>query len=243
MAGVADEADAREAALWQRWRAEGDNAARQDLVEMHLGFARIMAARLYARRYNDELEFAEYLQYAIVGLIECVDRFTPGQEATFRTFSAARIRGAVLDGVGRMSERQQQIGARQRMLAERTGALARQRRTDNVFDYLADVALGLACGYMLEGTALYIDQDLPVAENQYTRIELHQLQMRMKALIDELPDGERSVIRHHYLNQLPLTAIAQLLSLSAARITQLHASALARLRKAVKEVRACDIAW
>jgi len=47
------------------------------LVAVHMGFARMQAATVYARRTFKGMEFGDYLQYATVGLIEAIDRFDP----------------------------------------------------------------------------------------------------------------------------------------------------------------------
>ena len=112
-----------ELALWQAFRAAGDGAAREELVRMHLPFARVMAAHCYARRHHDEIGFDEYLQFASVGLLEAMERYDPGRGAQFRTFAARRMQGAILDGLEHLSEKQQQIALRQRLRAERLQAV------------------------------------------------------------------------------------------------------------------------
>jgi RNA polymerase sigma factor for flagellar operon FliA len=234
-----DEGGGEEAALWRRWHGLGEGGARCELIGLHLGFARILAGKLYAGRYNDELEFADYLHFATVGLIESIDRYIPAGAANFRTFAAPRIRGAVLDGVARMSEQQQQIAVRRRLLAERTQSLA--AGAGDVFERLAEIAVGLACGYMLEGSGLYLDEEPASLDHGYARVELRQLAEKLLHLVDRLPHAERMVIRAHYLNQLPFGEIAGMLGLSNGRISQLHQAALQRLRAAWQETSRCDI--
>ena len=77
--------------LWQLWRDHGDIDARQQLITYYLPYARMMAAMLYGRRTHDEVEFADYLQFARVGLVEAVDRYDPTQGAQFKTFAAKRV--------------------------------------------------------------------------------------------------------------------------------------------------------
>jgi RNA polymerase sigma factor FliA len=108
-----------EAGLWQRFRAAGDADARSRLLEMHLPYAKILAGVYFGRRYHDEVEFGDYLQLASIGLVEALDRFDPARGVQFRTFAARRMHGAILDGLERMTEKQQQIAARQRLRNER----------------------------------------------------------------------------------------------------------------------------
>jgi RNA polymerase sigma factor for flagellar operon FliA len=234
-----------EAGLWRRWHEAGEWGARQQLIGLHLEFARMLAAKLYRGRYNDEFEFAEYMQFATVGLIEAIDRYQPALTASFRSFAFARVRGAILDGITRLSEQQQQISARQRMLAERAASLASTagEAGDDVLVQLASIALGLACSYMLEGSGLYLDSEPAAGDNSYTGIELRQLQFRLLGMVDSLPQAEREVIKYHYFQHLSFTMVAELMSLSCGRISQLHKQALEHLRLACKNTPSRDLAW
>jgi len=55
--------------------------------------------------------------------------------------------------------------------------------------------------------------------------------------VTDLPEPERSVVRQHYQHDLPFAEIATMLGLSRGRISQLHKSALGKLRKSMKAVR------
>lgn len=73
----------QEAVLWRHWREQGDAQARETLIRLHTPYARILAAKLYAGRYHDEVEFDDYFQFACVGLLESIDRYDPQYGATF----------------------------------------------------------------------------------------------------------------------------------------------------------------
>lgn len=245
-AGLADRPDQAELRLWERWRLHGDYAAREQLVLRHLGFARMMAGKVYRGRYNDEFDFSEYMQFATVGLLESIDRFDPATGVTFRTFAAKRMAGAILDGVQHLSEQQQQINARQRIVRERAqsmDALADSGTVSDVFDRLAQVAIGLALGYMLEGSSMYAGDEPATADNCYTRVELKQLQGQVRAMVESLPEREKLIVKEHYLNRLPFDTIADILNVSKGRVSQLHRRALVMLRDACKKINDCDLTW
>ena len=100
--------------LWQRHLGEHDKEARAELIESHTGLAKKIAASMYGKRYRDHVEFEEFLQFGIVGLIESVDRYDPGKGATFETFASYRIRGSIINGLARMTELRSQGAYRQR---------------------------------------------------------------------------------------------------------------------------------
>ncbi|HEY5800636.1 MAG TPA: hypothetical protein VIT92_10475, partial [Burkholderiaceae bacterium] len=64
-----------ESALWRRWWQQRDALAREQLVAIHFEFARMLAAVVFRGRYNECIEFDDYLQLATVGLLEAIDRY------------------------------------------------------------------------------------------------------------------------------------------------------------------------
>ena len=233
-----------EAGLWQRLRAAGDADARARLLEMHLPYAKILAGVYFGRRYHDEVEFGDYLQLASIGLVEALDRFDPARGVQFRTFAARRMHGAILDGLERMTEKQQQIAARQRLRNERlqeVKAIAAQGRAtdaaqdpDHLLRFVSEVGIGLALCWMLEGTGM-VENAEGCVEPFYRSVAMRQLRDRLLHAVDGLPPHERTVIRSHYLQDVPFDRIAETLGLSKGRISQIHKQALLHLRALVRE--------
>ncbi len=227
-----------EAALWQAWRA-GDAGARAPLLALHLPYARVVAATCYRRRVHDEVGFDDYHQYARLGLLEAMERYDPARGVQFRSFAARRMLGAILDGLGRFTERQQQVAARQRWRAERIDAakaLAVAGRpppagaAEALMACVAEVGLGLALCWMLDGTGMVDIPDRSESLPFYRACELRQLREALYRLVDALPPQERAVVRGHYLQALPFEAIAREMALTKGRISQIHRQALLRLR-------------
>ncbi len=234
-----------EASLWQRLRAGGDAAAREELLALHLPYARTVAATYYARRFHDEIEFGDYLQYASVGLLEALERYDPVRGVQFRTFAARRMHGAILSGIERLTEKQQQIAARQRLRAQRlddakrmagehagTGA-ATPHGAQQLLQFVAETGIGLALCWLLEGTGMVDEPGRSEALPFYRGTELRQLRERLLQAVEALPPQERTVVRSHYLQELAFEEIATMLQLSRGRISQIHRQALVRLRALV----------
>lgn len=243
-APAAQAMDEAEVAQWQRWRLARDVTARETLIQRHLPFARIVAASYYARRRHDEIEFADYLQLAVVALLECIDRYCPDRGAQFRTFASRRMHGAILDGVASMTEKQQQIAARQRVRRERLQSVKRLAgdvapgRVDldeGIFTYLAEVGVGVALSILLEDTAM-VDPDAmgrsTAPDQHYRRIELAQMKRRMSEMVSRLPEAQRRVLQLHYQQEHSFAEIARSLDLTKGRVAQIHRQALGALRGA-----------
>jgi RNA polymerase sigma factor FliA len=217
-----------EPALWQAWREAADAGARTRLIERHIEFARIIAARLYSRRFSDDIEFDDYLQLARVALIECVDRYDPTREATFRTYASHRVHGAILSGLEAMTDRACQIALKRRTERERSASLTipGSGTQSDTFAKLASLAVGLAIGFMLDDIASYREESGAYADNAYTALALRQMHRRLRQLVDQLPEREAHIIRSHYFGEVPFERIAAEMRLTKGRISQLHKRAI-----------------
>lgn len=221
-----------EQAVWQRFIAEGCSKARANLIGHYTSLANLHAALAFRRRQQREMDFDDFRHYALVGLIEAVDRYRPGGSASFRTFSSQRIRGAILNGIEKHNEAHQQMAMRRRLREERIGALqaGSAESGGDPFTRLVDIAIGAAIGFMLEDSGLFRGEEA-YEHNIYRSRELRDLARLLEGIVDTLPDKERRVIRYHYFQQLRIDDIAQLLNISRGRVSQLHHSALRRMRE------------
>ncbi len=229
-----DPAPEEVAELWQRWREHADMDARRALFDRYTPFVRMLAAKLYAGRHIAETEFDEFLQFGLVGLLESIDRYQPAREVPFTAFAGARINGAILNGLAKLSDRQEQITLRARLRRERVEAIKPVAgRGEDALGALAEVAVGLAVGFMLEGSGLYAEIE-PVSQgtDPYAHREVAELQRVLLALVEALPDQERTVIRYHYFQRMTVEQIGTLIGVTKGRVSQVHRQALRRLREA-----------
>jgi len=252
-------------ACWTRWREAGDTVARDRLVLHYLPYARMMAATLYGRRTHDDVEFDDYLQLARVGLLEAVERFDPEQGVQFRTFASKRVHGAVLNGLVRLTEKNQQISVGLRLRQERMEATKQAaaeaaqdgtkgdsvgpRSPGTLFRYLAEVGIGLALGILLEDTGMvdtdaFVEPHAPSPEVSYFRkTEMRQLSTLLRGLVGRLPEQQKQVIGYHYIQEIPFDEIAATMGVTRGRISQLHRQGLLKLRKLLDGDSRVDVSW
>ncbi|MEJ0027178.1 MAG: sigma-70 family RNA polymerase sigma factor [Rhizomicrobium sp.] len=233
-----DEAD--EARLWRAYKHGGSRAARERLFAWHASFARNIAYRHYRERSRGDIEIADLQQLAYVGLLEAVDRYDSERGIPFRAYAAHRISGSISDGIARLSEVHEQITWRRRVNRERLQSLSDSGdnglTTADAMEKLAQVAVGLALGFILEGTGLFAQESdegpvpLPSA-TAYDSLAWKEVVAQVHAELSALPEREQTILRQHYMNGVDFDQIASLLSLSKGRISQMHRAALALVRK------------
>jgi RNA polymerase sigma factor for flagellar operon FliA len=223
--------------LWQAFHQLKDPASRTELVEHYMPLARIIAAKVYGLRYDSCSSFDDYLQYARLGLIEAVDRYDSTRGASFETFSAYRIRGAILNGLANSSE-----AAAQRSFWRSRGQAVLESLQDNLpvppektsLDELADLTVELAIGLVLIDRGTESADEAP-GSNPYAATELAQFSRLLRDLIRQLPQREREVIESHYFDHVEFHVLAERYSISKGRVSQLHSRALARLREMMRD--------
>ena len=188
---------------------------RDKLVERYLGLARAVAGRIFQRRGDDTVPFADYLQYARVGLVEAIDSFDPHRAVPFEAFSSFRIRGAILNGLTGESE----------IAAQRAFHARRLRAT---LDSPGKIVVELTSRYMELDESETIDES--IGSNPFAVTELSQLQRAVRSMLVDLPERERDLIRRHYEEHVEFQQIAAEWGVTKGRVSQLHSQALSRLR-------------
>lgn len=221
-----------EMSLWRRCRFEGDVAARETLFTRYLALARAIAGRLARERRASAADRGDFDQFACEGLLQALDRYDPVAGVPFGAYARRRIAGAIAAGVTRLTELGTQLSHRRRVERERLRSLATPQA--DPLAALADLAVGLALGLMLEGTGLIAANDTAdTRPGAYESLAWRETMAVLSAEIARLPDAEGCVIRQHYHHGVPFAGIAQLLQLSRGRISQLHRAAIERLRKRI----------
>lgn len=221
------EALADETALWHRYRRQGDREAQQLLFARYVPWARVTAREVYRRVRIVQMEWADYAQNATVGLLEAIGRYDPGRGIEFMAYAKPRVRGAVFNGLRAFlieSRARETADDRQRDRYESLN----QGDSDDLLGQLVTTVSGLAVGLLLDGEAA---SDLfPQGDRVERAIEAQQLGTLLEQAVAHLPEKEELVVRLHYFQHLPFVEIAALLGLTKGRISQIHKSAMTRLR-------------
>lgn len=223
--------------LWRAFLDTRDAQVREKLFAAYFPFARQIAARRFLDRRSGDIEFADLSQLAGAGLLEAIDRYDPVHGVPFKRYAGRRISGSILDGIAKMSEVRQQISFRNRIRSERLRSLSDVDAADmpvaDALQELIEVAVGLALGFMLEGTGLYqadgAERDGGVSA--YESLVWKETIQRIMTEVSALPEREQSIIRRHYLDGLSFDQIGALLGVSKGRVSQLHKAAIALLKK------------
>jgi RNA polymerase sigma factor for flagellar operon FliA len=216
-----------------------DPSERDDSIRALLPRVRALARRL--KRIVPNLDVDDLTGDGLVGLIRAVDSFDPARGPHLDEYARRLIVGAMLNGIRRMdpvSERARRIvrdGENERYtLAASSGevpALAEMERRRPGFER------ALAAAH--RGQPLSLDAPLPIGESlsgdwsdDPARIVERRLEnRRLYALVADLPPRQRRIVAMHYFNARSLRAVGRAMAISPQRASQLHLSAIERLKR------------
>jgi RNA polymerase sigma factor for flagellar operon FliA len=227
-----------------------DDASRDRLIEEHLPLVRRVFSRLriglppHAQRQLED----DLLSAGAIGLIQAVDRYDSSKGAVFASFASYRIRGAMLDELRRQDflskQSRQRLKEIQRAWRESEQAQGRPAADEEVAARLGIsaetlreelVTLGPSTLVFLDGLGAkpgdwkqFIPD--PSSQNAEEIQSRREIQDRLTEMIGRLPEQERQVLRLLLIDELGQMEIAEVLGLSAARISQIYAKAVLRLQ-------------
>jgi RNA polymerase sigma factor for flagellar operon FliA len=187
----------------QKGLRENEMSTTIDLIQKNKGLVEYIAKEHYRKKnIPNYFEQEDVIGYAYVGLLEALRTFNESKGIKFRTYAKHRIHGAVIDGIWGNSYKRQIV-----------------KETDF---------------YEISLDDLLIDEefDVPCDEDKVNKI----FEKQIIGIIDDyikqnLTEKERDVILYIYYCELSQNEICELMDISKGRVSQLHKSAIEKIRK------------
>jgi RNA polymerase sigma factor for flagellar operon FliA len=231
--------------LWRRYKADGDDRARERLVVAYSPLVKFIAGRM-ASGLPSHVDEADLISYGLLGLIAAIERFEPEREIKFETFAVARIKGAIIDELRSLDWVPRSVRARAREVekahADLEGELQRPPTDEEMaaklkmdVEEFRDALLEIANSSVLALDDLwtFADPDTihdPNAVDPLAEAQTTELKDRLADAIESLPDRERLVIALYYYENLTLREIGEVLGVTESRVSQLHTKSVLALR-------------
>jgi RNA polymerase sigma factor for flagellar operon FliA len=220
-----------------------------DRVVATLPFVESMARRMASTMPNS-IAVSDLVQDGVLGLMDAAHRFDEGRGIKFETFAERRVRGAMIDalrrdawprGVRRVRREleaareslRRELGAEPTVadLAKRVGAdetrLERTILRISTIESTSPVA-NLESIDTASLPAVLVPSAPPAPDQQY---EHNQVRAHVRAALASLPSRERRIISLYYFKEATMKQIGKEIGVNESRVSQLHARAMARLRK------------
>lgn len=237
---------------WLTKANDQDGEAKKLLMEAYYPQVHYVAQRMMIGLPKHVL-IDDLVGFGVMGLIDAIEKFDVQRGLQFETYANWRIRGAILDGLRQGDWVPRSVREKSKVLEEAYHSLEQQ--------YLRAVSDQEICEHlqitekefhqMLQETAvtslLSLDEPLRDEEgdSRLNQLEDHRtvnpehfvnqlfIKETLSRAIDRLTVKERTVVSLFYYEELTLSEIAEVMGLSAPRISQLHSKAILRLRGAI----------
>jgi RNA polymerase sigma factor for flagellar operon FliA len=239
--------------LWSQYQHSHSADLRRQLVLHYLGLVRYVVARLGMQVHHRDrsLESGDVIQMGVLGLLSAIDRYNPVAGVKFETFAVPRIRGAIIDELREIDWVPRAMRARFRSVSEAERKLSQEagrdvldsevaRRLNMSVDDLRKIMAPLQMSPRTSGVARGEEPDSEPADEGPDPLEAltgEELRTLLRDAIKELPERERTVLALYYYEGLKMTEIGQVLEITESRVSQIHASAMLRLRNALRVAR------
>ena len=207
-----------------------------------------VARERLARSLRGAVETEDLVGYGRVAALDAARRFDPSLGIPFEAYAFFRIRRAIVDAVRGMAlprrtyERIRAADAATRFgegLAAHTltadGGASAPSMAHKLAETMAAMSTAVALGVVADvatqndGELVSVDHSNP--EQQVSDAQLKALVVRF---VDELPRAEAELIRRHYLEDERFDKVAEDLNFSKSWASRLHARAMVRLMKRVR---------
>jgi RNA polymerase sigma factor FliA len=231
----------------------GPTAAERDaLLLEHLPTVRYIARRIH-ERLPQHVELDDLVSAGVVGLIDAFSKFDHTKKVQFKSYAQFRIRGAILDSLRTLDWSPRELRRKGRAVEEairsttqRLGRVPSEQEiatemTLSLGDYqqLLGELKGLEIGSLhMERTEDSGDEELAYIpgspdEDPLFRCLHGEMKQRLVDAIEELPEKERMVLTLYYYEELTMKEIGVTLGVVESRVSQIHSSAVVRLRTAL----------
>jgi RNA polymerase sigma factor for flagellar operon FliA len=215
-------------------------------VEKHMPMVKKIAYHMRGRLPSSVM-VDDLIQAGVVGLLEALQKYAVQQGASFETYAAIRIRGAMIDEIRRGDWTPRSVHRKSRevsrVMADLEARLGRQATDEEVAQGLeVSVAEYHQILQDSQGASLLsIDEpdhfelaEAQISDNQDDNPLSLLTQVSFKASlaehISELPEKEKLVMALYYDEELNLKEIGEVLGVTESRVSQIHSSAIKRLR-------------
>lgn len=236
------------------YKKTGDQELKWMLVLRFKDLVRRTAAQA-SGIYSNFAQLDDIVQEGMLVLLNAVDKFDPTQNVKFETYVSKRLRGMILDLARKQDWLPRQVRQKatrlNRAVDELSVKLGRDPESGEVAEYLgltreqydalvSETAVTSlvsfeavldACGSAAE-KSLSQEEQTDSPQEEFENQELHSV---LAQNISALRENEQIVLSLYYEKELNMKEIAQVMGVSAARVSQIHSRALQRLREGMKQ--------
>jgi len=209
------------------------NDADTEFVERHRAFVESIARSVQSQTHVAS-DTEDLVGYGLIGLLEARSRYDASRGLQFSTFAYYRVRGAILDGIGKMARLPRSVVRTSRTLgmvdAESEHVADSRVNHGDAVDPKQAAIDAMSVVLSRAATAYTLSVMAPERVSPESEAATNEAIAAIRKATATLPERERAVIQGHYIDERPLDDIAKEFGISKSWMSRLHAKAIDRLR-------------
>ena len=224
-----------------------NNDDRAKLINDNLDIVKKIAF-YYVGRVGKVVEVDDLLQLGMVGLIEAAHNYTPKDDVSFSSYARLRVKGAIVDYLRKSSNlcrgtirRKQDFERAKRKLEKELFrepevheiAAELNVKVDDLLSWQHDFAASQHQS-LEEASEAYGDflfaTDKPVEEKIFNG----ELKAILRTKLEDLNEQQLMVLQLYYVEELNVYEIAEILSVSTGRVSQIKSAAISKLKSLIE---------
>lgn len=234
---------------WQQYKKNRSIELRNEIVLQYTSLVRKIVLR-FKGSYSNFGQLDDMVNQGIIALIDAVEKFDPDMGNKFETFASLKIKGSIIDFMRKQdwvprnqrnlskeldevySELYAQRGQEPTKLeiAEKMGVsiphldkILQQRHNSIILSYEEAINEKM----MIASPLIVNETD---RESPETGLLYDELKSKLMEAIDQLNEKERLVVSLYYYENLKLKEIAEVLSITESRVSQIHSAAIIKMK-------------
>jgi len=203
----------------------------------------------YVGRVGKVVEVDDLLQLGMVGLIEAAHNYTPKQDVTFASYAKLRVKGAIVDYLRKSSNlcrgtirRKQDYERAKRKLEKElfripeAHEVAKELNLDvgELLSWQHDFAASQHQS-LEEASEAYGDFLFAIDKSVEEKIFNGQLKDILRTKLEDLNEQQLMVLQLYYVEELNVYEIAEILSISTGRVSQVKSAAIKKLKSLIED--------
>ncbi len=249
-----DKADQSFQEQWAEYQRTKDVHIRNAMTQQYSYIVKCIALKIVGH-YSFFNYMEDLVNEGIIALIDSFDKFNPNKNVKFETYASIKIRGAMIDFIRKQDGFSRRLKNIAKTLSEAKGEMANRLGREPVdaemAEYLqvslkeyekmltqANTLTVLSFEEMvyekgMEAIPLYNDNESARVPEQVALD--NELRDVLAQSVELLNDKERLVVSLYYKEQMKIKDISVILGIGASRVSQIHSSALKKLKEHMTE--------
>lgn len=217
----------------ERKRSTINKKHQNEIINEFSPLIKYWAVKMSARTHY-AIECDEMISYGVLGLIDAIAKYDKKRKNEFKTYAEFRIKGAMLDHLREQDPLSRSVRDKVKLVEKIKKELQEKLdREPKAIEMAKKMKISIDKYFELTSYArpvAFVTQNTDNVADPNDIVDRTSLKNLMINALATLDDKERTVVSLYYYDDANLKKIGQTMGISESRVSQLHSSAMLKLR-------------